>query len=89
MLPSSTPSILTRSENSQDLLEPYLVEKLLEEVRGVQGAVKVKDAQRLLDKADHLRKRSIEAHDAAHGSAIDRERERLLATGLYGAGARR
>jgi hypothetical protein len=42
-----------------------------------------------LERAQQLRKRSIAVHDKAHGSAVDRERQRLLATGLYGCGARR
>jgi hypothetical protein len=36
-----------------------------------------------------LRKRSVAVFDAAHGDPTDRERERLLATGLYGSGVRR
>ena len=50
---------------------------------------KAEQAQALLERAQELRRRSIAVHDKAHGSAVDRERERLLATGLYGSGARR
>ena len=66
-----------------------MVEELLAKVRGPQGKQKAEQAQALLDRAKELGWRSIEVHDKAHGSAVDRERERLLATGLYGVGARR
>jgi hypothetical protein len=66
-----------------------MVEELLAKVRGPQGKQKAEQAQTLLERAQQLRRRSIEVHDKAHGSAVDRERERLLATGLYGSGARR
>jgi hypothetical protein len=42
-------------------------------------------AQALLECAKELRRRSIEVHDLAHGSALERERDRLLATGNNGA----
>jgi hypothetical protein len=64
-----------------------MVEQLLEKVRGPQGRQKVEQAQALLERAQELRKRSSAVHDAAHGSAVDRELERLRATGLYGAAA--
>ena len=70
-------------------VEAALVEELLATVRGPQGKQKAEQAQALLERAKELRRRSIAVHDKAHGSAIDRERERLLATGLYGSGARR
>jgi hypothetical protein len=66
-----------------------LVEELLAKVRGAAGQQKAEQAKALLERAQELRKRSVAAHDLAHGSAVDRERERLLSTGLYGSGARR
>ena len=66
-----------------------LVEELLAKVRGPEGKQKAEQAQALLERAQELRWRSIEVYDAAHGSRVDRERERLLSTGLYGSGARR
>jgi hypothetical protein len=66
-----------------------LVEELQQRVRGSAGEQRAEQAKALLERAQELRRRSIAVHDAAHGSAVDRERERLLATGHYGAGPRR
>jgi hypothetical protein len=64
-------------------------EELLAKVRGPQGAQQVEQAQALLERAKELRQRAVSVYDKAHGSAVDRERQRLLSTGLYGSGARR
>jgi hypothetical protein len=64
------------------------VEELLAKVRGPQGEQKTAAAKGLLERAQQLRRRSVEVHDKAHGSSIDRERERLLSTGLYGSRTR-
>jgi hypothetical protein len=62
-----------------------MVEELLAKVRGPQGTQKAEQAQALLERAKQLRQRAVAAHDKAHGSAVERERERLLATSNYGA----
>ena len=62
-----------------------MVEALLAKVRGPEGAKKAEQAKALLERAKELRQRAVAAHDKAHGSAVDRERERLVATGNYGA----
>jgi hypothetical protein len=61
-----------------------MVEELLTRVRGPQGKQKAAQAQALLERAKELRQRAVAVHDRAHGSAVDRELERLLATGNYG-----
>jgi hypothetical protein len=66
-----------------------LVEELLAKVRGPQGKQKAEQAQALLERAKELPQRAVAVHDLAHGSAVERERDPLLATGLYGSGARR
>jgi hypothetical protein len=62
----------------------HVVEELLAKVRGPQGEQKTAAAKALLEQARELRTRSIAVHDAAHGAAVDREMQRLRATGAYG-----